>query len=60
MTRVLEIVGTGIRREIEDCDDCPCLDDERGTCDLTNEWVGVPALDSNGPVPENCPLPEKP
>lgn len=53
MTRILEIAGTDVRMEIDECDDCPMDDDERGVCQLLSELM-LPQESF-----ERCPLPEK-
>jgi hypothetical protein len=53
MTRILEIVGTDIRREIEKCSSC--ILDYDGQCTLTGEDTIFERR-----VRADCPLPEKP
>ena len=54
MTKMLEIVGTDIRLEIEDCADCPCHEGDIGNCGLTDRDTWEP----DWPIAW-CPLPEK-
>lgn len=68
MTRILEVVGTGIRMEVEHCEwqldgtadyGCPFCDGEHSFCTLLNPSRGLCEKCPRVGIPPHCPLPEK-
>jgi hypothetical protein len=66
MTRILAIEGTGIRLEIEKCEDCPAYQwseaPSQSWCGLTDEFDEEYDFENGTHKPRKiieCPLPEK-